>query len=66
MNQPRIEVLVSPTGETSVQTKGFTGSSCRAASAFLEQALGVRTAEKLTSEFYAQAAQAQTQEGRTG
>ena len=34
--------------------------------AFLEHALGARTAEKLAGEFYAQAAQSQTQEGRTG
>ena len=27
-----IEVIVSPTGETQVQTKGFTGASCRDAS----------------------------------
>ncbi len=66
MNQSLIEVLVSPTGETSVQTKGYTGTACRAASAFLEQALGVRSTEKLTGEFYAQASTRQVQEGRTG
>ena len=36
-----IEVTVSPQGETTVQTKGFTGSTCQEASKFLEQALGV-------------------------
>jgi hypothetical protein len=49
-----IEVIVSPTGETKVQTKGFAGSSCQRASRFLEEALGARTREQLTSEFYAQ------------
>jgi hypothetical protein len=47
-----IEVIVSPTGETTVQTKGFTGSACREASKFIERALGEATAEKLTAEFH--------------
>jgi hypothetical protein len=49
-----IEITVSPTGDTKIETKGFTGSECRLASQFLEQALGQRTAETLTSEFYQQ------------
>jgi hypothetical protein len=48
----RIEITVSPTGETAMETKGFAGSSCRDASEFLEKALGSRTSEKLTSEFH--------------
>ena len=47
-----IEIVVTPTGETTVQTKGFAGSSCRDASRFIEQALGQRTGEKLTAEFH--------------
>ena len=35
-----IEITVSPIGQTTVQTKGFAGSSCRDASKFIEQALG--------------------------
>ena len=49
-----IEVIISPTGETSVQTKGFRGCSCRDASRFLEEALGASTGERLTSEFFAE------------
>lgn len=49
-----IEVIVSPTGETQVQTKGFTGSSCKDASRFVEEALGARSGEQLTSEFFAE------------
>ena len=49
-----IEITISPTGETNVQTKGFTGGECREASRFVEQALGQRTAEQLTGEFYQQ------------
>jgi hypothetical protein len=47
-----IEVTVSPTGETTVQNKGYAGTDCLQASKFLEQALGVKTNEGLTSEFY--------------
>jgi hypothetical protein len=47
-----IEVIVSPQGETKIETKGFAGGECRQASRFMEEALGVRTSEKLTAEFY--------------
>ena len=47
-----IEIIVSPTGQTQVETKGYAGSGCRQASEFLEQALGQRTTEQLTSEFH--------------
>ena len=52
-----IEIIVTPEGKTSVQTLGFTGSSCRDASRFIERALGQQVAEHRTAEFYqAQAA----------
>ena len=47
-----IEITVSPTGETKVETKGFSGGECREASKYVEQALGQRNAEQLTGEFY--------------
>jgi Protein of unknown function (DUF2997) len=47
-----IEVVVSPQGETSIQTKGYAGGDCLQASKFLEQALGIATAEYKTSEYY--------------
>jgi hypothetical protein len=47
-----IEVVVSPKGETTVQTKGYAGGDCLRASKFLEQALGVTTADRKTTEFY--------------
>lgn len=61
-----IEVIVSPQGEVSVQTKGFTGSSCRDASQFIEQALGQRTGERLTAEFHQQAATVEQFRQRSG
>ncbi len=47
-----IEIIVSPTGQAQVITKGFAGSNCREASRFIELALGKSTQEQLTSEFY--------------
>ena len=48
-----IEVVVSPKGETTVQTKGFAGSACLQASKFLEDSLGVSSRDRKTSEFFA-------------
>jgi hypothetical protein len=59
MTQRIIEVTVSPAGETTVQTKGYAGPDCLQASKFLEQALGVTTADRKASEFYQAAAQEQ-------
>src|SRR3954468_5805185 len=47
-----IEITVDAKGAVVVETKGFTGSSCKVASRFLEQALGDTTAEQLTAEFH--------------
>ena len=49
-----IRVIVSPKGETRVETKGFAGGECREATRFLEQALGQSIGEQLTAEFYQQ------------
>jgi len=48
-----IEVIVSPTGETKVETKGFAGAECQEASRFVEVALGQRKSEQLTAEYHA-------------
>lgn len=52
---PLIEIVISPDGATRIETKGFTGPSCRQASEFLEQALGERKSERLTGEFHCSA-----------
>jgi len=49
----KIEVIVTPTGETTVQTSGYKGKSCQDATKQLEQALGVVTDDKKLPEFYA-------------
>ena len=57
-----IEITVSPNGETTVQTKGFSGSACRDASQAIEALLGRRTSEQLTSEFYQESEQLQQEQ----
>jgi len=47
-----IEVIVSPNGQTRLETKGFAGSQCRDASKLLESALGQTTEERLTAEYH--------------
>jgi hypothetical protein len=47
-----IQITVDAKGQSTVETRGFTGGECREASKFIEQALGQRTDEKLTAEFY--------------
>ena len=47
-----IEIVISPAGETQLQTQGFQGSQCKAASTALEQALGLVTQNQRTTEYY--------------
>jgi Protein of unknown function (DUF2997) len=47
-----IKITVDPKGNSKVETQGFTGGECREASRFVEQALGTRSSETLTAEFY--------------
>lgn len=49
----RIEITISPKGETRIETYGFEGGACRAATSQLERALGVKQNEALKPEFYA-------------
>ncbi len=55
-----IEITINPRGEIVVQTKGYTGSSCRQASRLIEQALGIVQSDQPTAEMY----QSQPQELR--
>ena len=48
----RIEIIVLPGGQTHIATKGFSGTACRSASQFVEQALGTTAQEELTQEFF--------------
>lgn len=60
-----IEIIVSPTGETRLETKGFSGEECKEASKFVEQALGNRAGEQLTAEFHQRQETKQTNQQQT-
>ena len=47
-----VEIIVSPQGEANVETKGFSGSGCQKASAFLTKALGRKASEQLKTEYH--------------
>ena len=61
-----IEIIISPSGESRVETKGFAGSACRDASRFLESALGKSTSESLTAESHDSQTQHRNQLEREG
>ena len=47
-----IEIIVSPQGETRLETKGFSGVACQDASRFIESALGEKSSDRPTAERY--------------
>ena len=47
-----IEIIVSPDGQTRMETNGYAGQECREASKLVEQALGRRAEEQVTAEFH--------------
>jgi hypothetical protein len=56
-----IEMVVSPDGETRIETRGFAGPECVAATRHLEAALGHKAADQLTGEFFQTAQEPATQ-----
>ncbi len=59
-----IEIIVSPQGETRLETKGFAGTSCQHASRLIENALGEKLSYQPTTERYqVSARQTQGHEG---
>ncbi len=55
--EPTIDVIISPTGETKIETHGFAGPACQQATQALEAALGLRQSETLTAEYHQPAQQ---------
>ena len=51
----KIIIVIDPAGQVKVETKGFKGSGCMAASKFIEETLGTVTATKKTGEYYEEA-----------
>lgn len=58
-----IEIVISPDGQTKLESKGFAGATCRDASRFIEQALGQQVREQLTAEFHQVQLAQQTAQG---
>jgi hypothetical protein len=56
-----IEIIVSPSGEVSIDAVGFKGADCEKATAYLERALGV-VGHKSKKPEYSQRAQTKTQQ----
>jgi hypothetical protein len=63
---PIIEVIISPTGATTLQSKGFAGPSCRQATRALEQALGLVASDTPTAEMHQVASQQSSNPQRIG
>ena len=63
--KPTIEIVVSTTGEFTIEGVGFKGAGCEKATKFLEEALGVVSTKVKKPEFHQQAVvQKQQQLGR--
>ena len=53
--KPTIEIVVSPTGEFTIEGIGFKGAGCEKATQFLEEALGIVNSRIKKPEFHQQA-----------
>jgi len=63
--KPTIEIIVSTTGEFTIEGIGFKGPGCEKATKFLEEALGVVNSKVRKPEYHQQArSQQQQQLGR--
>ena len=49
---PEIKIHISKEGEINIETQGFSGASCQAATKAIQEALGKIKSESLTEEFY--------------
>jgi len=48
----KIIITIDPTGGTKIETKGYSGPACKAATKELEAALGKVTSDKTTAEYH--------------
>ena len=61
-----IEIVVSPSGESKLETRGFAAGECREASRSLIEALGMKQQEQLTAEFHVAVENSQSQNQQQG
>jgi hypothetical protein len=47
-----IELVITTAGQTTIETRGFSGPACQEASRAFERALGAVHAERLTPEYF--------------
>jgi hypothetical protein len=47
-----VEILITPSGQLTINAAGFSGTDCEKATAFLEQALGQLTAKQRKPEWH--------------
>lgn len=47
-----IQIKIAPDGGISIETKGFTGADCEKATKEIEAALGVKTSDKKTPDYF--------------
>jgi hypothetical protein len=52
MKQREYEITIGPDGSVEVHVKGYKGRRCLEAVKLFEQAVGRKTSERLTSEYY--------------
>jgi hypothetical protein len=50
----QIDVLIDESGNPTIETSGFTGGECAAETAALEKALGAKTRDTKTPEYWKQ------------
>ena len=48
----RIEVIISPKGESRIETFGFVGRACQLATRLFEKALGIQQSDQRKPEFF--------------
>ncbi|NBR88116.1 MAG: DUF2997 domain-containing protein [Proteobacteria bacterium] len=60
--KPTIEIIVSPTGEFTIEGVGFKGAGCEKATKFLEAALGKVEQRRKKPEFHQHAVSKQQQQ----
>jgi hypothetical protein len=61
-----IEIIVSPSGQSKLETRGFAGGQCREASRLLVEALGMKEQEQVTAEFHIAETNSQSQNQQQG
>ena len=60
--KPTIEIVVSPTGDFTIEGVGFKGAGCEKATKFLEEALGAVSTKVRKPEFHQRATTHQQQQ----